>query len=82
MKVTSMHIDASLYVVIAVCGFIATMLGTDETFQMFGDSTLWYMKLVNGSLLAGATALKMFRSTAFADHKTEVAEEKEEHKAS
>jgi hypothetical protein len=61
-------IDGTLYVVIAVCGFVATMIGSDESYNRFSEQALYWGKLVNGSLLAGATALKMFRSTAYSDH--------------
>lgn len=64
-----MHLDAILYVLIAVCGFVATILGSDEANKMFTSQVLFWFKLSNGSLLAGVTALKMYRSTAFSDWK-------------
>ena len=68
-SIAPVFIDGLLYVIIAVAGFASTMLGSDEAFEMFSKPILFYIKLTNGSLLAGATALKMFRSTAYSDHR-------------
>lgn len=66
--IPAVFLDGCLYVVIAVCGFLATALGSDETYQMFNAVTLFWLKTINGSVLAATTALKMFRSTAYAEH--------------
>lgn len=66
--VPSVYIDGTLYMIIAVCGFLASQFGSDEAYKLFTETMLFWAKLVNGTLLAGATALKMFRSTGFAEH--------------
>ncbi len=67
-RVKPVTIEGLLYVAIAVCGFLATVFGSDESFNLFGPMLLFWVKLVNGSILAAATALKMFRSNTFAEH--------------
>lgn len=70
MKLTALHIDGTLYVAIAVAGFLQATCGSDEAINMVPSIVLFYTKVMVGAIGAGALALKMFRSTAFADAKT------------
>lgn len=61
-------IDGFLYVVIAVCGTITAIMTSDEIYKYVNPYVVFYGKAVNEILTAGATALKMYRSTSYADH--------------
>jgi hypothetical protein len=65
------HFDGYLYAAIAMTGFITSSLGSDEAFTLFQPSTLFWAKVTFGSLGAGALAVKMYRSTTFAQIKSE-----------
>jgi hypothetical protein len=64
-----MYIDGVLYVCIAVFTFLQTQFGGDEAAKYITPVDLFWLKLVVGALAAGALALKLYRSTAFADNK-------------
>lgn len=61
-------IDGFLYVVIAVCGTITAIMTSDEIYKYVNPYCVFYGKAVNEILTAGSTALKMYRSTSYADH--------------
>jgi hypothetical protein len=65
--------DGVLYVMIALFGFLETQFGSDEAAKFFAPVTLWWIKLVVGSGSVSAVALKLFRSTSFADHQAKKA---------
>jgi hypothetical protein len=65
------HFDGYLYATIAVSGSIAASLSTDEAFNLFAGPTLFWGKAIIGSLGAGALAVKMYRSTTFAQIKAD-----------
>ncbi len=69
-SVPSVVIDGFLYVSIAVCGAIAVLLSSDEAYKYINPYWLFWSKGINAVWLAGTTALKMFRSTSYADHQT------------
>lgn len=76
-SIPAVFLDGCLYVTMAVTGFLATTLGSEEAFNMFSVGVLFWLKTTNGCILAAATALKMFRNTAYAEHQ----KDKEEGKA-
>lgn len=62
-----MKIDAVLYLLVAVFAAITAGLGTDDAAKYIAPATLWYARNVASVLGAGVLALKMYRSTSFAD---------------
>lgn len=68
-------IDGSIYVMMAITGVNAAMMSSDNAAKYIDYKTLFYLMWINGILDAGLLALKMFRSTAFADHKQQVKED-------
>lgn len=61
-------IDGWLYVTIAVSGAVGTFLGSDECYKYVDAYIIFYTKCGSGLLLQAANALKMFRSTGYAQH--------------
>ena len=68
-KIPTVWLEGILYCIIAVFGFLQTQLATEEATKFISPTTLFWVKTVVGAMSAGALAVKMFRSTAFADHK-------------
>lgn len=62
-----MHADAILYTLIAVCGALTAAFGSDDAAKYVTPEHLFWLKTIFGSAGAGMLALKMYRSTAFAD---------------
>lgn len=60
--------DAILYMLIATFMFMQSYLSSDEAAKYVAPATLFWVKFYIGALGAGIGALKMFRSTTFADH--------------
>lgn len=65
-----MILDATIYVTIAVAGFLMTQFGSDEAAKYIDPQALFYLKTTNGCLSAGALALKMFRSETYSKWKS------------
>ena len=65
------HFDGYLYATIAVAGSIAASLSTDEAFNLFQGPKLFWGKAICGCIGAGALAVKMYRSTTFAQIKSD-----------
>lgn len=63
-------IDGVLYLLIALFGAFQTFFSSEEAYKYVNPAVLFWLKCVFGSLLAGVSALKMFRSTSYADHQT------------
>jgi hypothetical protein len=61
-------IDGALYVAIAFFGAWAAGLGNDEAAKYVQDETLFWARNSCGSITAALLALKMYRSTAYAEH--------------
>ncbi len=65
-------IDGLLWVLIAVCACAQQMLTGEEAYKYVNPYVLFWLNAVIACVGAGAGALKMFRSTAFAKHREEV----------
>ena len=63
------HIDGILYVLMAVAASVVASMSTDEAVKFISPETLFWAKAVAECFGAGAGALKMFRSTSYADAK-------------
>lgn len=67
MKITPVITDGALYYLIAAAGSLQTSLTQDTVKAVIPDPWLTLLIVINGAfLLAGLTALKTFRSTAYA----------------
>ena len=64
-----MFIDGLLYVLIAVFGAAAGMFSTDEAAKYIEPATLFWLRGFCAVNSATWLALKMFRSTAFSEHR-------------
>lgn len=64
-------LDGALYVIIAVCGTITAILTSEEVYKYMNPYFVFYFKVINEIFTAAATALKMYRSTSYADHAAE-----------
>lgn len=70
MKLIPTHIDGWLYVGVAVSAAVTGSLGTEQAISIIPTITLFYLKMGATAFGAGLLAGKMYRSTAFADAKT------------
>lgn len=61
-------VDGWLYVTIAVSGAAMTYLGEDSSYKYLDPYFIFYAKGASGLILQAANALKMFRSTGYAQH--------------
>ncbi len=66
--ITPMYVDGALYVSIAIFGFLSTVFGGDEAAKYVNPEAVFWIKTTIGTFSAGLLALKLYRSTAFADH--------------
>lgn len=66
--ITAAQLDGALYISIAVCGAVQTFFSSDEAYKYINPYILFYIKCSAGIILAAVGALKMFRSTTYADH--------------
>lgn len=67
-SIPAVFIDGLLYVLIAFFGFWTGSLSSDDSGKYISPRILWWGKQALGSVAAALLAVKMFRSTAFADH--------------
>ena len=66
--VSPMFIDGTLYALIALFAFLGTFFGSEDAAQYVHPVWLFWVKGIIGSLSAFLLAIKLFRSTSFADH--------------
>jgi hypothetical protein len=63
-----MFIDGTLYFLIAVFQFLQNAFGAEEAATIMSATFLFWTKMAIGATAAGLLAIKLFRSTAYADH--------------
>lgn len=63
-------IDGLTYVGIALLGYVIGQLSSDDAAKYVDAQFLFWLKMGVGSSSAGLIALKMFRSTSYADAKS------------
>lgn len=63
-------LDGWIYIVLAVCTAMAATFSSDEAAHYVIPLLLFVLKSITSWTAAGALALKLYRSTAFADYKT------------
>ncbi len=61
-------IDGLLYALVALFAFLETQFGSDEAAKFIAPYLLFWLKLLAGASATTTLAIKLFRSTAFADH--------------
>lgn len=72
LTVPTVYIDGALYAGAAIFGFAQGFLSGEEAYKyVTPPSVLFWIKLIVGCAAAGCLALKMFRSTTFAEHQQE-----------
>lgn len=64
-------IDGTFYVLLALFGSIELTFNNDDIYKYVGAVQVFWIKNVLAWMLATVTALKMFRSTTYADHVNE-----------
>lgn len=62
-------VDGLLYVVIAFFTSLVGLLAQDEAYKWLNPYLVYFGKTFGTLMLATATALKMFRSSSYADHR-------------
>ena len=67
-SIQPVFLDGLLYVLIAIFGAITACMSTDEAAKYLEPETLFWIRTTASVGGAAFLALKMFRSTAFADH--------------
>lgn len=65
-------IDGFLYVIIAMGGSVEISLTSDDCYKYMNAYVIWYSKVLVAVFIAGATALKMYRSTSYKEHRDAV----------
>lgn len=75
-----MFLDGFLYCAIAVFGAASSSFGSDEAAKYVSDVWLFWLRSGCGTISAGLLALKMYRSTSYADHVESVRQEQIEQK--
>lgn len=64
-------VDGCLYIWIAILTALTAILGSDDAAKYISPEVLFWMKAVVNMCNAAAIALKMFRSTQYAEHVAE-----------
>lgn len=70
-SIPPVFLDGCLYVMMAVTAVNAAMLASDNAAKFIAPFWLFVGLWINGAIDAALLALKMYRSTSFADHKQE-----------
>ena len=68
---SDLWIDGALYSAIALFGFLQSYFTSEEAYKYVNPYTLFWLKAGVGAIGAVAGALKMFRSTTYADHRND-----------
>lgn len=65
---SAMKIDGGTYVAIAFFGALQTAFGSDEAAKWIAAETLFWCRTICGATWQALLALKLFRSTSYANH--------------
>lgn len=68
-SVPPVFLDGATFVLIQMLTFLSASFGSDQAAKFIEAKTLWILQISIGGLASGFLALKMFRSTAYADDK-------------
>lgn len=70
MKLTSMHVDGLLYVLIqasGTTGFVSLFYG-ERALKFISPNTQFWLEVAAAAIFGVSSSIKVFRSTAFAKH--------------
>lgn len=70
-KVKPVVLDGFLYVVMAMGGALEAILTSKEVYDYMLPWIVFYMKMGLATFIAGAGALKMYRSKQYSEHRDE-----------
>lgn len=70
-SVPAVFTDGLLYVLIAVLAFAQTAMASDDAAKYIPAEMLFWTKMTLGIANAAVVAIKMYRSTQFAEHQAE-----------
>lgn len=68
VKARTVWSDGALYFVTATGTAFLTYIGTEEAYKYCDPTVLFWLKVIIGSSISGANAIKAFRSMTFARH--------------
>jgi hypothetical protein len=66
--ITPAQLDGTLYVLIAVFGVTQSVFSADDAYKYVNPYLIFWIKSVTAIIGAGVGALKMFRSTTYAEY--------------
>lgn len=70
-SIPAVFIDGSIYVLLAFIGANSAALSSDMAAKYLDAELIFYTQWINNAMGASLLALKMFRSTGFAQHQEE-----------
>lgn len=79
-SVSPVFLDGTLYILIAMFGALTAAFSSDEAAKYLEDETLFWVRTICGTTSATLLALKMFRSTSYAEHQERKEQEQVEGK--
>lgn len=68
-SIPPVFIDGATFVAIQMLTFLSAAFGTDEAAKYITPVPLFWIKIIVGEMASGFLALKMFRSTSYAESK-------------
>ena len=68
LAIPAVVIDGGLYVTVAMILAMQTTFTSEEAYKYVAPYTLFWIKATLGTVGSGLAALKMFRSSSYADH--------------
>ncbi len=74
-NISPVFLDGLLYILIALFGALSAAFSSDESAKYLEPENLFWIRTFCGANSAWLLALKMFRSTAFAEHQAQVKKE-------
>lgn len=66
--VPPVFLDGLLYALVVIFSFLQAQFGSDDAAKYISPMVLFWIKTIVGTLGAAALAIKLFRSTTFAEH--------------
>lgn len=81
-NIPPVFIDGFIYVCIQMLTVLSTQIGSDEAAKWISPAALFWIKITVGELAAGFLAIKMYRSTSYAEHREQKLTERGEAKIS
>lgn len=67
-SIPPVFVDGTLYALVAMFGFLQAQFGSDDAAKYLSPVHLFWIKTVVGAMASVALAMKLYRSTSYADH--------------